>query len=184
MNSEQSFDSSRESAGGSDRKEKRLIERLREAIRSRHYSRRTEKTYWYWVRYFVFFHGNRHPAQMGAAEVTAFLSWLATERNVAAATQNQALSALLFLYKHVLGVELPWLGQLVRAQRPVRLPAVLSETEVRRLLACVSGSNRLMTGLMYGAGLRQIECLSLRVKDVDFAYRQILVRDGKGRAIG
>jgi integron integrase len=180
MNSEQSSDLSRESPGGSDRKEKRLVERMREAIRSRHYSRRTEKIYWYWVRYFVFFHGKRHPAEMGAAEVTAFLSWLATERDVAAATQNQALSALLFLYKHVLGVELPWLGELVRAQRPVRLPSVLSEAEVRRLLACVSGATRLMVGLLYGAGLRQIECLSLRVKDVDFAYRQILVRDGKG----
>ncbi len=180
MNSEQSSDLSGESPGGSDRKERRLVERLREAIRSRHYSRRTEKAYWYWVRYFVLFHGKRHPAEMGAAEVSAFLSWLATERNVAAATQNQALSALLFLYKHVLGVELPWLGALVRAQRPVRLPTVLSEGEVRRLLGCTSGGARLMIGLLYGAGLRQIECLSLRVKDVDFAYRQILVRDGKG----
>jgi len=132
------------------------------------------------VRYFVFFHGKRHPAQMGAPEVTAFLSWLATQRNVAAATQNQALSALLFLYKHVLGVELPWLGELVRAQRPVRLPTVLSEAEVRRLLDCLTGVARLMVGLLYGSGLRQIECLSLRVKDVDFAYRQIFVRDGKG----
>ncbi len=180
MKSGQDSDSAGESRGASDRKEKRLVERLREAIRSRHYSRRTEQTYWYWIRYFVFFHGKRHPAQMGAAEVTAFLSWLATERNVAAATQNQALSALLFLYKQVLGVELPWLGELVRAQRPVRLPAVLSEAEVRRLLDCLSGGARLMAGLLYGAGLRQIECLSLRVKDVDFAYRQILVRDGKG----
>ena len=180
MNSDQSSDSAGESTVASDRKEKRLIERLREAIRSRHYSRRTEQTYWYWIRYFVFFHGKRHPAEMGAPEVTAFLSWLATERNVAAATQNQALSALLFLYKQVLGVELPWLGELVRAQRPVRLPAVLSEAEVRRLLDAMSGTTRLMVGLLYGAGLRQIECLSLRVKDVDFAYRQILVRDGKG----
>src|SRR5688572_24847538 len=117
---------------------------------------------------------------MGEAEVTAFLSWLATERDVAAATQNQALSALLFLYRRVLGVELPWLDHLVRAQRPVRLPTVLSEAEVTRLLDCVQGSTRLMVGLLYGAGLRQIECLSLRVKDVDFAYRQIVVRDGKG----
>ena len=180
MNSGQGSDSACESTGALDRREKRLIERLREAIRSRHYSRRTEQTYWYWIRYFVRFHGTRHPAQMGAPEVTAFLSWLATERNVAAATQNQALSALLFLYKQVLGVELPWLDALVRAQRPVRIPSVLSEAEVRRLLQCVSGSVRLMVGLLYGAGLRQIECLSLRVKDVDFAYRQILVRDGKG----
>jgi integron integrase len=180
MNSDQRSDLARESPGASDKKEKRLVERLREAIRSRHYSPRTEKTYWYWVRYFIFFHGKRHPGEMGAPEVTAFLSWLATGRNVAAATQNQALSALLFLYRAVLGVELPWLGDLVRAQRPVRLPTVLSEAEVRRLLACVQGSARLMVGLLYGAGLRQIECLSLRVKDIDFAYRQIVVRDGKG----
>ena len=180
MNSRQRPDSAGESAGGSDKKAKRLVERLREAIRSRHYSRRTEKAYWYWIRYFIHFHGKRHPADMGETEVTGFLSWLATERDVAAATQNQALSALLFLYKHVLGVELPWLGDLVRAQRPVRLPTVLSEGEVRRLLDCLSGSARLMGGLLYGAGLRQIECLSLRVKDIDFAYRQIVVRDGKG----
>src|SRR5688572_33052999 len=116
---------------------------------------------------------------MGAPEVTGFLSWLATERSVAAATQNQALSALLFLYKHVLALDLPWLAGLVRAQRPVRMPVVLSEAEVRRLLDEVQGTARLMVGLLYGAGLRQIECLSLRVKDLDFAYRQIMVRDGK-----
>ncbi len=164
----------------SDKPEKRLIERFREAIRARHYSRRTEQSYWYWIRYFIFFHRKRHPGEMGALEVTAFLSWLATERNVAAATQNQALSALLFLYKHVLGEQLPWLDELVRAQRPVRLPVVLSEAEVRRLLEQMSGVPRLMAGLLYGAGLRQIECLTLRVKDIDFAYRQIIVRDGKG----
>jgi integron integrase len=117
---------------------------------------------------------------MGAAEVTAFLGWLAVERKVAAATQNQALSALLFLYKHVLGEELPWLAGLVRAQRPVRVPVVLTQGEVRRILASLAGAARLMVGLLYGAGLRQIECLSLRVKDVDFAYRRIVVRDGKG----
>jgi integron integrase len=165
---------------GSDRREKKLVDRFREAIRERHYSRRTEKTYWYWIRWFIFFHGKRHPMEMGAGEVSGFLSWLATERNVAAATQNQALAALLFLYKQVLGVDLPWLGGLVRAQRPVRLPTVLTEAEVRRLLACTDGVGRLMTGLLYGAGLRQIECLSLCVKDLDFAYRQIVVRDGKG----
>jgi integron integrase len=163
-----------------DKKGKRLVQRFREAIRALHYSRRTEKAYWYWVRYFVFFHGKRHPAEMGAPEVTTFLSWLAAERKVAAATQNQALSALLFLYKQVLGVDLPWLAGLVRAQRPVRVPVVLTPTEVRRLLEPLQGTPRLMVGLLYGAGLRQIECLSLRVKDLDFAYRQIVVRDGKG----
>jgi integron integrase len=163
-----------------DKGEKRLRERFREAIRSLHYSRRTEKTYWYWIRYYIFFHRKRHPADMGAEEVTAFLSWLATQRNVAAATQNQALSALLFLYKQVLELDLPWLGGLVRAQRPVRMPVVLSEAEVRRLLAPLDGVARLMVGLLYGSGLRQIECLQLRVKDIDFAYGHIVVRDGKG----
>jgi integron integrase len=163
-----------------DSGEKRLVERFREAIRARHYSRRTEQAYWHWVRRFIFFSGKRHPRELGADQVSAFLSWLATGRNVAAATQNQALSALLFLYKEVLGQDLPWLGAMVRAQRPVRLPTVLTEAEVRRLLAGVEGAAALMVGLLYGAGLRQIECLSLRVKDIDFAYRQILVRDGKG----
>ena len=107
MNSGQASDSSAQSGGGSDRPAKRLIERLREEIRTRHYSRRTEQAYWYWIRCFIFFHDKRHPEEMGAAEVTAFLSWLAMERRVAAATQNQALSALLFLYRNVLGVELP-----------------------------------------------------------------------------
>jgi integron integrase len=169
-----------QSSSGSDKREKKLIDRFRAAIRERHYSRRTEKTYWYWIRWFIFFHGKRHPVEMGGEEVSAFLSWLATERNVAAATQNQALAALLFLYKQVLGVDLPWLGGLVRAQRPVRLPTVLTEAEVRRLLACTDGTGHLMTALLFGAGLRQIECLSLRVKDLVFAYRQIVVRDGKG----
>jgi len=176
----QESDRSAQSHLAPDNGERKLIDRFREAIRARHYSRRTEKTYWYWIRYYVFFHEKRHPAQMGAAEVSAFLSWLATDRDVAAATQNQALAALLFLYKHVLGCDLPWLGGLVRAQRPVRLPTVLTEAEVRRVLAHTQGSGRLMVGFLYGAGLRQIECLMLRVKDVDFAYRQIVVRDGKG----
>ena len=173
-------DRASKSVRGADKGEKRLIERFREAMRARHYSVRTEKTYWYWIRWFIRFHGRRHPGEMGAAEVTAFLSWLATRRDVAAATQNQALSAILFLYKHVLGEELPWLAGLVRAQRPVRMPVVLSRAEVRRMLEPLEGSAGLMVGLLYGAGLRQIECLSLRVKDLDFAYRQILVRDGKG----
>ena len=180
MKSGQGADSARERSAGPDKGTKRLVDRVREEIRTRHYSLQTEKAYWYWIRYFVLFHKKRHPAEMGAAEVTAFLSWLATERDVAAATQNQALSALLFLYKHVLGRALPWLEDLVRAQRPVRLPAVLSEAEVRRLLAELQGTIWLVAALLYGAGLRQAECLALRVKDVDFAYRQIIVRDGKG----
>jgi integron integrase len=159
---------------------RRLIERFRDAVRSRHYSRRTEKAYWYWIRWFIRFHGMRHPAELGAPEVTAFLSWLATERDVAAATQNQALSALLFLYKQVLGQALPWLEGIAHAKRPVRLPVVLTPSEVARLLGTLRGVPWLMCALLYGSGLRQIECLSLRVKDVDFAYRQVLVRDGKG----
>jgi len=158
----------------------RLIDRFRTAIRSRHYSQRTEKTYWFWIRYFIFHNNKRHPADMGAPEVTAFLSWLATDRNVAAATQNQALAALLFLYKAVLERDLPWFDDLLRAKRPVRLPVVLSEAEVRKLLEQLDGVTWMMASLLYGAGLHLQECLMLRVKDVDFAYRQILVRNGKG----
>lgn len=161
-------------------KGRRLREQVHDAIRSRNYSRRTEKSYWFWIRCFILFHKKRHPGEMGGPEVQAFLSWLATERNVAAATQNQALAALLFLYQKVLEMRLPWLDGMVRAKRPVRLPTVLTEAEAGRLLAQMQGTKWLMASLMYGAGLRQIECLSLRVKDVDFAYRQILVRDGKG----
>jgi integron integrase len=157
-----------------------LREQLRAAIRRRNYSRRTEQAYWFWIRWFIRHNGVRHPAEMGAGEVEAFLSWLATERNVAAATQNQALSALLFLYKELLGQDLPWFKDLVRARRPVRVPVVLSRDEVQRLLAQLEGAKWLMASLLYGAGLRQIECLQLRVKDVDFAYRQVLVRDAKG----
>lgn len=180
MNSGEGVDPLREGAGASDRKEKRLVELLRGAIRARHYSRRTEKAYWYWIRYYVHFHGKRHPAQMGAAEVTAFLSWLAAERNVAAATQNQALSALLFLYREVIGSPLPWLDELDRARGPKRVPTVLTRAEVERLLSCMRASKWLMASLLYGSGLRLRECLKLRVKDVDFGYRQIVVRDGKG----
>ena len=161
-------------------KRPRLREQLHTEIRRRNYSRRTEQAYWFWIRWFIRHNGLRHPEQMGAAEVEAFLSWIATERNVAAATQNQALSALLFLYKELLGQDLPWFKNLVRSKRPVRMPVVLSRAEVGRLLAAMQGTKWLMASLLYGAGLRQIECLQLRVKDVDFAYRQVLVRDAKG----
>ena len=153
---------------------------MRDAIRRRNYSYRTEEVYVHWVRRFIFFSGKRHPAAMGAAEVTAFLNYLAGERDVAAATQNQALSALLFLYREVLAQPLPWLDELERAKRPARLPAVLTANEVTRLLAAMRGTKWLMASLLYGAGLRLTECLKLRVKDVDFEYRQIVVRDGKG----
>jgi integron integrase len=158
----------------------RLLEQLRAAIDRLHYSPRTEERYVHWVKRFIYFSGRRHPAEMGPAEVTAFLNHLAQEREVAAATQNQALSALLFLYREVIGQPLPWLDQLDRAKRPVRVPTVLTRDEVRRLLAAMQGTKWLMASLLYGAGLRLRECLRLRVKDVDFGYRQIVVRDGKG----
>jgi integron integrase len=158
----------------------RLLDRVREAIRRKHYSRRTEETYVHWIKRFIYHSGKRHPKEMGAAEVTAFLNHLAAERHVASSTQNQALAALLFLYREALGHALPWLDGLDRAKRPVRLPVVLSEAEVRALLAQLEGTKWLMASLLYGAGLRLRECLMLRVKDVDFSYHQILVREGKG----
>jgi integron integrase len=158
----------------------RLLHQLRGRIRLRHYSLRTERTYGHWVKRYVAFHGMRHPGEMGAAEVTAFLSALATERNVAAATQNQALSAILFLYKEVLGVELPWLDEVRRAKKPRRLPTVLTQAEVRALLAHIEGVNGLIARLLYGTGMRLMEGARLRVKDVDLERREVIVRQGKG----
>ena len=158
----------------------RLLEQLRAAINRLHYSPRTEERYVHWVKRFIYFSGTRHPAELGRAEVTAFLNHLVQERDVAAATQNQALSALLFLYREVIGRPLPWLDELERAKRPVRVPTVLTRDEVRRLLGAMQGTKWLMASLLYGAGLRLRECLKLRVKDIDFGYRQIVVRDGKG----
>jgi len=158
----------------------RLMDQVTASIRRLHYSRRTEESYRHWIRRFIFFHGKRHPLELGEAHVTAFLSHLATDRNVAASTQNQALSALLFLYKEVLGRELAWLDGLVRAKRPVRAPVVLTREEVARLLSAMHGQAGLAARLLYGTGMRLLECLRLRVKDVDFGYRQVVVRDGKG----
>ena len=158
----------------------RLFDRVREAARVRHCSRRTEKAYLARIRRFVFFHGKRHPAEMGAPEVTKFLSALAVEGDVAASTQNQALSALLFLYRDVLEQDLPWLDDVVRAKRPARLPVVLTRNEVRSLLSQIRGVPRLMALLLYGAGLRLLECARLRVKDVDFGRNQLVVLGGKG----
>lgn len=158
----------------------RLLDQVREAIRLRHYSIRTEQAYTDWIRRFILFHGKRHPREMGAAEVERFLTHLAVEGRVAASTQNQALSALLFLYRTVLKVDLPWLGEMTRAKRPGRLPVVLTVEEVRRVLARIDGQQGLMADLLYGAGLRLLECVRLRVKDLDFEMRQITVRDGKG----
>jgi len=158
----------------------RLLEEVRRVIRARHYSRRTEEAYVHWIRRFVLFHGRRHPREMGSSEVSAFLSSLANEGQVAAATQNQALAATLFLYKAVLGVELPWMGEIARAKRPRRLPVVLTRQEVHALLGKLDGAHALMARLMYGTGLRMMECLRLRVKDVDLARRELIVREGKG----
>lgn len=158
----------------------RLLDQLRLAIRRRNYSVRTEKAYVLWARAYIRFHRRRHPRDLGIEHLTAFLNHLASDRKVAAATQNQALSAILFLYKQVLGIELPWLTGVDRARAPLRLPVVLTRAEVRAVLAELNGVAWLAANLLYGAGLRVLECASLRVKDVDFRYRQILVRDGKG----
>ena len=158
----------------------RLLDVVRDRIRVKHYSYRTETSYLGWIRRFIRFHGGRHPREMGGPEVEQFLSYLATERQVAASTQNQALSAILFLYREALEIDLPWLDGVVRAKRPARVPVVLSRDEVRRVLAQLEGTHWLAASLLYGAGLRVSECLRLRVKDLDFDYRQVTVRDGKG----
>ncbi len=153
---------------------------VRGVLRRKHYSIRTEQSYVDWIKRFILFHGKRHPAQMDKADVTAFLTHLAVQRNVAASTQNQALSAVLFLYRDVLEVELGWVEGFERPKRPARLPVVLTPAEARAVLAQLEGTKWLMASLLYGCGLRLMECLRLRVKDVDFGYGQVLVRDGKG----
>jgi site-specific recombinase XerD len=145
-----------------------------------HYSQLTEKAYVGWIRRYILFHGGRQPVDLGANEVRQFLSHLASTSKVSATTQNQALSALLFLYRKVLAIDLPWIDDVVRAKKPARLPIVLSANEVRALLNELSGVHWLVASLLYGSGLRLMECLRLRVKDIDFAARQILVRGGKG----
>ena len=158
----------------------RLGDRARQAMRLRNLSPRTEKAYLGWMLRYYEHHGRRNPLQLGAPEVTAFLNALATERRVAASTQNQALAALLFLYREVLGQDLPWLDDLVRARTPARLPVVLGRDEVRAVLSHMQGTSHLMGLLLYGAGLRLMECCRLRVKDIDFGRNQITVRRGKG----
>jgi integron integrase len=157
-----------------------LLDKVRERIRLKHYSIRTEQAYVDWIRRFILFHGKRHPAEMGSPEIVAFLTYLAIERNVAAATQNLARSALLFLYREILAIELPWLEGVQHAKRPARLPVVLTRDEVRRVLDRLEGTHRLIAALLYGAGLRIMEGVRLRVKDLDFERREITVRDGKG----
>ena len=157
------------------------MERVRKELAVRHRSSKTADAYVGWVKRFILFHERRHPATMGKAEVSAFLSSLATERDVSASTQNQALAALMFLYSEVLGRELPWLADMVYAKRPLRLPVVLTKHEVSAVLSKMSGTTGLVASLLYGAGLRLLECLTLRVKDVDFSQRRLLVRRGKGQ---
>jgi integron integrase len=159
----------------------RLLDRVREAVRLRHYSVRTEAAYAAWVRRYVLHHGKRHPNELGAGHVASFLSFLATHEHVAPSTQNQALSALLFLYRDVLGRELGGLPGVVRAKRPRRVPTVLSRADVASILERLPGSSRLMASLMYGSGVRVLECVRLRVRDVDLQNAVLTVRDGKGQ---
>jgi integron integrase len=158
----------------------KLLDQVRDVIRLKHYSIRTEQAYTDWIRRYILFHHKRHPREMAESEVSDFLTHLARDGNVAASTQNQALSALLFLYKDVLRQEIGWLDKVERAKKPVRLPVVLSRGEVRQIFAHLHGTHRLMAGLLYGSGLRLMECVRLRVKDIDFAYARITVRDAKG----
>jgi len=158
----------------------KLLERTHRILRRKHYAYRTEQRYLAWIRRFIFFHSKRHPIQMGKAEIEAFLIHLAVKEKVAASTQNQALNALLFLYRHVLDIPIDFPLSSVRARRPKRMPTVLSKEEVMRLLPCIEGTYQLMARLLYGSGLRVSECVRLRVKDVDFDQRHLAVRDGKG----
>lgn len=158
----------------------KLLDQVRERMRVGHYSLRTERTYIAWIRRYILFHNKRHPADMGKQELESFLTYLAVDRHVSVSTQNQALNAILFLYREVFGVDLPWVDNVVRPKRHRRVPTVLSVQEVSRVLARLEGDNHLMACLLYGSGLRLMEAIRLRIKDVDFDYRQILVRDGKG----
>jgi integron integrase len=159
----------------------RLFPQIHNALRTGHYSPRTEETYVHWIRRFIFFHKKRHPAAMGPDDVNAFLTHLAVEEKVSATTQNQALAAILFLYRVVLKDPLPWIQDLVRARRPERVPVVLTPDEVRAVLAALNGTSKIVAQLLYGSGLRLMECLQLRAKDIDFARHEVLVRDPKGR---
>jgi integron integrase len=160
---------------------RRLLEEVQFRIRARHLSYRTEKTYLHWIRRYIRHHNRRHPREMGALEVEDFLTSLAVRNQVSASTQNQALAAILFLYRDVLDITLPWLTDLIRAKRPQRLPVVLTRAEVRQLLAKISGIEWLVASMLYGTGMRLGECVQLRIKDIDLARREILLRDAKGQ---
>ncbi|MDO8794814.1 MAG: integron integrase [Vicinamibacterales bacterium] len=159
----------------------KLLDRVRDAVRTRHYSRRTEEAYVAWIRRYIVFHRTTHPTQMGASKISQFLTWLAVDRRVSASTQNQALSALLFLYKEVLAIEIAAIPPVVRERTPERLPVVLSREEIGAILKRLTGTERLIVMVLYGSGVRLEECLDLRVKDIDFDRHQIIVRQGKGQ---
>jgi len=161
-------------------KGKKLLEQVSDAIRLKHYSSRTEKTYTDWIRRFILFHDKRHPKDMGTQEIQAFITHLATQRHLSASTQNQALSAVLFLYRHVLQKDIDLPSDLIRAEKSETLPVVLTHQEAMSVINQMTGVSQLMTKILYGSGLRLMECLRLRVKDIDFGNHQIIVRDGKG----
>lgn len=158
----------------------KLLDAVRDKLRVRHYSIRTETQYVHWIKRFILYHQKRHPREMGPKEVEAFLTHLATQRNVAAATQNQALAALLFLYREIFEQQLPWMDEVIRAKKPARLPVVLSKNEVTKILGRMDGTYGLIARLLYGTGMRIMECCRLRVQDIDFDRGEILVRNGKG----
>lgn len=158
----------------------KLLDQMRYVIRYKHYSIRTEETYTHWVKRFIFFHNKRHPKEMGTEEVGQFLTHLAVREKVASSTQNQAFSAILFLYRHVLKKDLGLLENVTRAKKPTKLPVVFTREEIKTIMVSLDGTHWLMGNLLYGAGLRLSECLQLRVKDIDYGYKQIVVRTGKG----
>ncbi|MCP4625173.1 MAG: integron integrase, partial [bacterium] len=158
----------------------KLIDDVCTVIRKKHYSIRTEQAYVDWIKRFIFFHGGRHPSELGEKEISKFISHLAVKQNVAASTQNQALNAIVFLYKQVLKIPLGDFLPMERAKRPARLPVVFTKEEARNILGNISGVKGLMAGLLYGSGLRLMECVRLRIQDIDFHYAQLTIRDGKG----
>jgi integron integrase len=158
----------------------KLLDQVRDVIRRKHFSLRTERIYCDWIRRFILYHKKKHPLEMGETEITDFLTHLARDAGVAASTQNQALSSILFLYRDVFQQKIGWLDGMERAKRPVRLPVVLTRDEARQVFLNLHGRHRLMAGLLYGSGLRLMECVRLRVKDLDFGYLRITVREGKG----
>lgn len=159
----------------------RLLDQVKKAIQVRHYSIRTEQAYIHWIKNYIYFHKKKHPKDMGDVEITAFLSHLASVKNVSASTQNQALNALVFLYRKVLDKDVGVFKDLVRAKKPKRLPVVLTHDEAKEVLSHIEGMNGVMANLLYGSGLRLMECVRLRIKDIDFKFKQIIVREGKGK---